>query len=312
VLGVEFNTNRLEWRLHPRKIADIVAAIELMQQSGHSDLKQMEKLTGKLNNFAQMMPFAKLFKRTMNQFLAGFAENYEILLEVPEHFKKDLDIWKSILTCSPDWLPIAKEMDNPVPDALRFVSDAAGGTGNEVWAGVASIGELHEKSFWYLGRGVWPPSVYSYRDEKGAALAQKMTTLELVGLFLPFLTVPEVVRGRNIVLGVDNLGVVFAWENGYAKGDLLASSLVRALGIVAAYLECRVHVQHVPRLTTLSSVMADNLTRASTATAEVWSALVGVRTAEPPAGLWDWLSDPVLDWELGLKLVDEIKEIIEF
>jgi hypothetical protein len=139
-----------------------------------------------------------------------------------------------------------------------------------------------------------------------------MTTLELVGLFLPFLTVPEVVRGRNIVLGVDNLGVVFAWENGYAKGDLLASSLVRALGIVAAYLECRVHVQHVPRLTTLSSIMADNLTRASTATAEVWSALVGVRTAEPPAGLWDWLSDPVLDWELGLKLVDEIKEIIEF
>ena len=109
VLGVEFNTNRLEWRLHPRKIADIVAAIELMQQSGHSDLKQMEKLTGKLNNFAQMMPFAKLFKRTMNQFLASFAENYEILLEVPEHFKKDLDIWKSILTCSPDWLPIARD-----------------------------------------------------------------------------------------------------------------------------------------------------------------------------------------------------------
>jgi hypothetical protein len=58
--------------------------------------------------------------------------------------------------------------------------------------------------------------------------------------------------------------------------------------------------------------MADNLTRASTATAEVWSALVGVRTAEPPACLWDLLSDPVLDWELGLKLVDELKEIIEF
>jgi hypothetical protein len=74
---------------------------------------------------------------------------------------------------------------------------------------------------------------------------------------------------EDIILGVDNLGVVFAWENGYAKGDLLASVLVRALGIMAAYLECRVHVRHVPRMTSLGSIMADSLTRASTAKAEV-------------------------------------------
>jgi hypothetical protein len=272
----------------------------------------MERLAGKLNSYAQMMPFAKIFKRTMNQYLASFEENYDILLPVPDQFKANLNIWKSILSYSLDWLPIAKEMENPVPDALKFVSDAAGGTGNETWAGVASIGEIHEKSFWYLGRGVWPPAVYSYKDEKGAALAQKMTTLELVGLFLPFLTVPEVVKGRNVVLGMDNLGVVFAWDNGYSKGDLLASSLVRALGIVAAYLECRVHVQHVPRMSTLSSVMADSLTRASSATAEVWAAMVGTRIEGPPDSLWNWLSDPSLDWELGLSLVENIKEKLEF
>jgi hypothetical protein len=68
VLRVEFNTDRLEWRLCSRKVHDILAAIHLMQSSGHADLKQIEKLAGKLNNFAQMMPFLQLFKQIVNQF----------------------------------------------------------------------------------------------------------------------------------------------------------------------------------------------------------------------------------------------------
>jgi hypothetical protein len=311
VLGVEFNTDRLEWRLGSRKIAGILAEVDLMRKAGHSDLKQIEKLAGRLNHFAQMAPFMHLFKRTMNQFLASFAENYEILLPVPEQFQEDLRVWAAIVADSLDWLPIAREVDNPPYGALEFVSDAAGGSGNEEWVGVASIGLRSEKSFWFLCRGNWPPSVFSYHDEKGAALAQKMTTLELVGLFLPLLTVPEVVRNRDIILGVDNLGVVFAWENGYAKGDLLASVLIRALGIVAAYLECRVHVRHIPRMTSLASIMADSLTRASTASAEVWSAMVGTASYAPPHSLWAWLAEPEVDWDLGITLVDYLKDIVE-
>jgi hypothetical protein len=219
-----------------------------------------------------------------------------------------LDVWAAILTDSLGWLPIPREMENPPIGAMKFVSDAAGGAGGEDWIGVASIGLRDEKSFWFLCRGEWPPSVATYVDEKGAALSQKMTTLELVGLFLPILSVPDLVRNRNVILGVDNLGVVFAWENGYAKGDLMASVLIRALGVVAAYLECRIFVHHVPRLTTLASVMADSLTRASTASAEVWSAMVGTASFAPPQPVWAWLSEPSLNWDLGLELVEYLKE----
>jgi hypothetical protein len=110
---------------------------------------------------------------------------------------------------------------------------------------------------------------------------------------------------------VDNLGVVFAWENGYAKGDLLASVLIRALGIVAAYIECRVHVRHIPRMTSLASIMADSLTRASTANAKVWSAMVGTASYAPPHCLWAWLAEPEVDWDLGITLVDYLKDIDE-
>jgi hypothetical protein len=312
VLGVEFNTERLEWRLSSRKISAVIEEINLMRQSGHSDLKQIQKLAGRLNHFAQMAPFMHIYKRTMNQFLAAFAEDEEILLPVPDQFVADLAIWEAVVADSASWLPIPVEVSNPPYGSIEFVSDAAGGSGTEEWVGVASIGLRTDKSFWFLCRGSWPQSVFTYRDEKGAALSQKMTTLELIGLLLPILTVPDVVRNRDIVLGVDNLGVVFAWENGYAKGDLLASVLVRAMGIVAAYLECRVHVRHVPRMTSLASVMADSLTRASTANAQVWAAMVGTATYEPPSCLWSWLSKPFPDWDLGLTLVDYLKELSEF
>jgi hypothetical protein len=136
----------------------------------------------------------------------------------------------------------------------------------------------------------------------------KMTTLELIGLFLPLLTILVTVRGKNIVIGVDNVSVVFAWENGTVVGDMDASALIRTLSITAAYLECRVFVKHIPRLTLLSTYMVDSLTRQSTATADVWSAMVGVASYEPPGVLWDWLKEPRVDWDLGMRIVDSLKQ----
>ena len=94
------------------------------------------------------------------------------------------------------------------------------------WAGVASLGLTESDSFWFLCRGEWPEAILKRKDEKGANFSSKMTTLETVGLLLPFLTVPQTVKGKNIILGVDNISVVFGWENRSAKGDLSASVLI--------------------------------------------------------------------------------------
>jgi hypothetical protein len=299
VLGVQFDADQ--------KIKTIQNSIHNIYVAGHADLKQVERLVGRLNNFGQMMPLLSTFRRPMNEFLAAFKEDYEILLPVPEELKNDLEIWYNVVTDSHNWLPIPRELEAPCHDALRFTSDAAGGLGSEDWAGVASLGHFDEKAFWYLCRGKWPDTIYWHTDEKGASMAAKMTTLELIGLFLPLLTIPETVRGKNVVLGVDNVSVVFAWENGSVSGDMYASALVRALSITAAYLECRIFVEHVPRMTSLSSYMADSLTRQSTATADIWSAIVGVASYEPPGVLWDWLKEPCADWDLGMRIVNSLK-----
>ena len=51
-------------------------------------------------------------------------------------------------------------------------------------------------------------------------------SLELVGLLLLFLTMPELLRGRHVVLRVDNRSVDHAWGNKTVKPDIGASALV--------------------------------------------------------------------------------------
>jgi hypothetical protein len=81
----------------------------------------------------------------------------------------------------------------------------------------------------------WRKQNYIWLAPSTHSLAMPGRHLVRIGLFLPLLTVPD---SRHCTGD-------FAWENRYAKGDFLASTLVRAVGIVAAYLECRIHVRHV-------------------------------------------------------------------
>ena len=135
-----------------------------------------------------------------------------------------------------------------------------------------------------------------------------MTTLELIGLLLPLTSVPEILRGQHIVLGVDNVSVVHAWENKNVKGDITASCLVRAMMVIEAFLECKIYVRHVMRMSTRASQLADALTRDTSATENVWAEIAEADAYSPPEILWDWLKEPKTDWQLGFKIVDYLKQ----
>ena len=169
------------------------------------------------------------------------------------------------------------------------------------------MGHSAGSEYWFLCRGPWPDNIRTDKDEKGADFSSKMTTLELVGLMLPFLTIPEVVRGRHVILGVDNVSVVHAWDNKNVTGDINALASVRALLVVTSFLECKVYARHVKRETTEASHLADSFTRKSTTTADTWAAVQGALVKDPPEALWDWLRAPTADWQLGFKLVNVIK-----
>ena len=306
VLGIRFNSDTLSWKLPGNKVSDILTDIHTFLVGGHVCLKQTQQLVGRLNNLCQMCPFLKGFRRPLHALLASFGEDENVLLPVALDLMEDLRVWAAATCEASCWMPIADSPQLPPVSALQFTSDAAGGLGTQEWAGVASLGHNTEQEVWFMCRGQWPPNIKTDEDEKGAAFKSKMTSLELVGLFLPFLTMPELLRGRHVILRVDNRSVVHAWQNKSVKGDITASVLVRALMVVCAFLECQVYVGHTKRNTTTASYLADCLTRDTTAHL-AWPRVQNAMAKEPPGDLWDWLSNPTTDWQLGFKLVDTIK-----
>ena len=56
-------------------------------------------------------------------------------------------------------------------------------------------------------------------------MAVRQTTLETIGLLLPFLSIPSSLQGRDIILRVDNKAVVYGWEDKGVNNDMTASIL---------------------------------------------------------------------------------------
>ena len=106
----------------------------------------------------------------------------------------------------------------------------------------------------------WPDGfLNNARDEKGVFYGSKSTTLESVGILIPLLAFPEMIIGRHLVFFIDNIAVMYGWQNGFLKNDRTATEILKAAQYLGAFLGTTVHVAHVPRTSQLLAVMANKL-----------------------------------------------------
>ena len=89
----------------------------------------------------------------------------------------------------------------------------------------------------------------------------KTTTLEFLGILLPFLSDPCSLRNQHVIVKVDNTGCYYGWLNKHTPGDETASILIRALHLISSFLGCVVHVEHLPRISSWDAALADRLSR---------------------------------------------------
>ena len=158
----------------------------------------------------------------------------------------------------------------------------------------------------------WPEEMLrGKKDKEGSRFGNKSTTLEMVGLLLPFLLIPEVLRHQHVVLKVDNIACVYGWENKAVKGDSSASILIRSLHLINSYLTCYVHVSHLKRATTWESKMVDSMSRATTMTRQQEKLLASFQEYRAPSCFLDWIENPVKDWNLAFRLLNFVKQQIE-
>jgi hypothetical protein len=269
-----------------------------------------------MNDISQMCPLLKALRRPVIDLLAGIPSDAskELPIKVTKEAKDDLWVWAGFLQSDFKWLPIPREMDSPPLRCKEFVSDAAGlaesadplsgpGCGNVAFCEFGTV--------IYANRLQWPDNfIRNATDEKGVRYRDKTTTLEMIGLLLPFLTVPELLKKQHIVFKVDCLGTIYGMMNKAAKGDSSASVFIRAAHLIAAYLECTMHVQHLPRVSDWGAEVTDRLSRSSTMTCQDRKLVRAFRNRGVPGCLLRWFKNPKCDWNLAFELLEHVKRLV--
>ena len=313
VLGFKFNSITLSWAFSEDKADDILRRITVFLGMFKSYLLPLQELAGCLENFGSMSPFTKAFRLPLYGFIRKFKSNEKIQLIIPNSVKSDLAVWSNVIQYSKKGLPIAPRPSLPPIYAIRCTSDAAGVdltlSPNETEGerfGAASILHTRDHISLLISRIFWPPHfIFHAKDNKGTRIAAKSSTLEAIGVLLPFLSFPEILAGKHVILQVDNLSLIHGWKKRQMNNDLEASMILRAIHVLSLFLRCRVHLAHCPRLTTPSAVLADHLSRkSSTSTKEELLARTKSCPPNSPA-LQRWLQNPTVDWNLPLALLEE-------
>ncbi len=315
VLGVWFNSRNLTWSLPEEKRKKTKTKIEEVISAPNVNLTTMQQLMGSINDVCLMCPFLSTFKKPLNIILGNLQREPNCRMALSEQSKIDLQVFYNFLDQENSWLPIAHRPSFPTLDKLTFVSDAAGcnqNTAPNEQVGCASVGFSSTGKIIFAHQLFWSLKVLKEKkDGFGKSFGSKTTTLEFLGLLLPFLLIPEKLKKKHIVMQVDNISCLFAWENRYAKEDLMASILVRALHLISAFLESKVYVEHLPRLSTWEAAMVDRMSRRSTTKKSDTNLLKSFEEKSVPNELSKWMENPSEDWNLASNLLKYVESKVK-
>ena len=272
MLGIGFNSTNLTWFLSKEKADKVIRRCLDVVNTSHVDLKQMQQLMGSVNDVGQMCPSVKFHKRGGNALLTSFGGNEIVLKMVPDKLKRELLVIAKIVHSAIEGLPIAEKPTQPSLSTLIFYSDAAGASfslsgGMRVYhenenKGVSCIGGTSLDDIWIWTRLGWPEGFITGRkDENGKFFGSKSTTLEAIGMLLPFVAFPDKIRGRRIHFMINNIAVMFGWMSGFVKEDETASEILKAVHYLSGKHGVTVSVQHVGRISDELAKLADELSR---------------------------------------------------
>ena len=180
--------------------------------------------------------------------------------------------------------------------------DAAGGSTVHLGYGAGAV--LGEQWWCYLP---WGDKINgSHLHSDGKRLGCKMSALELLGPLMVLSAGVELVRGRSLVIPVDNQGSVSIYRKGWCSGCSLATTLALAISEVAPSIDCKLEIVKIRRCSNGPSSAADAVSKAE------WSRfrkLMPGATPGPavvPRALARWVHSPVADRNLGQKILTEL------
>ena len=183
------------------------------------------------------------------QMLTKFTGCDESRKLIGQTVKDDLWVWKKAISTALEGIPLGDIFGEPPVTVVKYLSDAARAAFEWTDGHCKNITDEGDRGLASIGYGPngptsvsvlrWPEGLLiKSQNQKGIFFGSKSGTLEMVGLLLPFLSTPKLLIGKDIVLEVDNMGVIYGWRKRYSKGDAETSLLIRSLHVLGIWYTC--------------------------------------------------------------------------
>ena len=78
---------------------------------------------------------------------------------------------------------------------------------------------------------------------------------------------------------------------------------------MSAFLECYIHVEHLPRVLAWDAILCDRMSRDRTTSDNDRRLLRSFGNMAAPAVLTDWLLDPTEDWDLAIRMLEYVIKV---
>ena len=310
VLGIEFDSKNMKWKLPKEKHDETLAAISNFLDKKECSLLELQKLTGKLNDFGQMHTFCKGFKFYQNDFLKNFENKTNITKIISDEVKNEISIWAKNVQMCKNGMHIPLIINEAPFISEKYISDAAGPEikhtltqgfviSEKIDSGMASMG--------YENQNITSACIHTWPSKFFKKFSRNSAILECIGLIAPFITNPEKVVGKSVLLQVDNTTCVFAWENRVAKNNEQLAILIQTLHILESAIPCRIYVEHVKRRSNRMAILVDNYSRLSTTKEPDIIALKNIKICKLDGPIVDWIENPTIDCNLPQKIAKHVK-----
>ena len=320
ILGIYFDTRNMTWSLPLDKSDKYLFTIYSVLQKETVSQKELQQVLGVINNVAQMSHSLKFFRDPIVLDLKRTYENVDQTVILSSDCRKFLYIWLQIISDLRHGFPIPTAPSFPPAQHFCFATDAAGGAalskGADFEVGVGAVGfispwDTRIEHIFYTGQVFWPRDfVTIMRDRSDRLFGNKTTCLEVIGVFIPLYHNICTIVNRPVRVLVDNVAVFWAYEKGRSRKDPYTSMFVFILNMLATTLNFYLYIDHVRRVSTFPALLADTFTR----TDEKGRNLIkdhplDIHRSWPPS-LYEWMQNPVVDWTLGTRILNDFRAIL--
>jgi len=304
ILGIQYDTDNWTWSIPADKLARVLAQLRTSLDSDSMIQHEVWSLVGRLIHYAPLIPCGKF---NIGHLIAANAASKDRnnIVTLDRDIKRQLYFWWLMLKVTDKVTAIPSPTTTFPAWTLEYHTDASGGSGLSPGHGTGGIGG----KFWFLVP--WGQKINAgVRAADGKRLSRKLSALELVGPLICISADQNTCYNKPIRIWVDNSGSVAVWRKGYSTRCRLCTTLVSAIGRIAAATGCRVTIDKIKRCSNDGSILADELSKGRFAAFKRklpndWE--VSLDPAWIPPSILAWIADPVEDHSLGDKILDDIQ-----